>query len=187
MNELIKYLNCFLKLDEETERAVNKYFVKETFKKNDFIVKAGLICPKVYFIKSELVRSFYLEDGREITRWLYDNNQLITIMSSYFLQKPSDDYFQACENTILYSLSFSDEQKLFKYPLFLECHVKQLRLYIAVVSEFQKNYELKTAQEKYSYILKHFPGIIQKAKLQHIASLINVSPETLSRIRASIN
>jgi len=187
MRDLIKYLNNFQELDEDTEQAIRKYFVKETFKKNDFIVKSGSICSKVYFIQSGLIRSFYIENDREITRWIYDDNQLMSLMNSYFLQKPSLDYLQAIENSVLYSISYSDEQKLLKYPLFSECHIKQLRLYITVVSEFQRNYEMKSAQEKYSYILKYFPGLIQKTKLQHIASLLNVSPETLSRIRASIN
>ncbi|MFC0878648.1 Crp/Fnr family transcriptional regulator [Saccharicrinis sp. FJH2] len=186
MIELIKYLNSFQKLDAETEQAINKYFIKETFKKNEFIVKEGAVCTKVYFIESGLVRRFYIKDGREITRWIYDINHLMTMMNSYFLQQPTREYLQACENTVTYSISFSDEQKLLEYPLFAKCHIIQLRLYTATVSEFQKNYDLKTAQEKYSYILKYFPGMIQKAKLQHIASLINVSPETLSRIRASI-
>ena len=187
MIELIKYLNNFQKLDAETEQAIKKYFVKETFRKNDFIVKEGSVCSKVYFIESGLVRRFYFVDGREITRWIYYNNHFMTSMNSYFLQKPTHEYLQACENTVTYTISFSDEQKLLEYPLFAKCHIEQLRRYIAIVSEFHKNYELMTAQEKYLYILKHFPGIIQKAKLQHIASLIKVSPETLSRIRASIN
>jgi len=43
-----------------------------------------------------------------------------------------------------------------------------------------------TAQKKYSYLIEKFPLIIQKAKQKHVASLLNVSPETLSRIRAEI-
>jgi Mn-dependent DtxR family transcriptional regulator len=43
------------------------------------------------------------------------------------------------------------------------------------------------AKEKYLYMIKYFPEIIQKAKLKHIASFLDVSQETLSRIRASIN
>ncbi len=186
MEELINYLNGFQKLDLETEQAVRKYFVQETFKKKDFLVKEGSVCSKVYFIKSGLIRRYYVEEGREITRWIYDSNQLITSMNSYFLREWAHEYLQACENTVVYSISYEDEQKLLEYPLFTKCHIKQLRLYISFVSVFHQNCELMTAHEKYSYILKYFPGIIQKAKVQHIASLLNVTPETLSRIRASI-
>lgn len=48
-------------------------------------------------------------------------------------------------------------------------------------------FRVMNAQEKYIYLLESFPQIILKAKLKHIASLIGVTQETISRIRASIN
>ena len=187
MINLISYLNKFQTLDNATEEAIKKYFVKETFDKNELIVSESTICTKVYYIESGLIRRFYNEDGEEKTKWIYDNNQCITLMSSYFSQKPSRENLQACEKTVVYSISYINEQILLTtYPLFSQCHIKQLRLYISVISEFHQQYELLTAREKYIHLLTHFPEIIQKAKLKHIASLINVSQETLSRIRASI-
>ena len=44
-----------------------------------------------------------------------------------------------------------------------------------------------SAHEKYTYLITYFPQIIQKSKLKYIASLMDVSQETLSRgVRASI-
>jgi CRP-like cAMP-binding protein len=187
MTELIAFINTLQELDFETEQAIKKYFVKETYLKNEFIIEEGKICSKISYIKSGLVRRFYLDDGEEITKWIYTNDQFITSLSSFFEQKPSFEIFQACEETILYSLSYSDEQLLLEYPLFAKFHIKLLRLYLSKLNEFHHSYKLMSAQEKYMYLLHSFPSIIKKAKLKHIASLIDVSPETLSRIRASIN
>ncbi|KIA97187.1 MULTISPECIES: Crp/Fnr family transcriptional regulator [unclassified Flavobacterium] len=187
MTELIAFINTLQELDFETEQAIKKCFVKETYAKNEFIVEEGKICSKISYIKSGLVRRFYLDDGEEITKWIYTNDQFVTSLSSFFEQKPSFEIFQACEETILYSLSYTDEQLLLEYPLFAKFHIKLLRLYLSKLNEFHHSYKLMSAQEKYMYLLHSFPSIIKKAKLKHIASLINVSPETLSRIRASIN
>jgi len=65
--------------------------------------------------------------------------------------------------------------------------MKILRHYLGSLNEFHHRYKLMTAVEKYDYLLKNFPEMIQRAKLKHIASLMDVSQETLSRIRASIN
>ncbi|HJY12502.1 MAG TPA: hypothetical protein VJ304_06920, partial [Flavobacterium sp.] len=89
--------------------------------------------------------------------------------------------------TIVYSLSYSDELILLEYPLFSKFHMRQLRLYLSKINEFHHMFRLMTAQEKYMYLLESFPQIILKAKLKHISSLLGVSQETLSRIRASIN
>ncbi len=187
MDELIKVINTFQELDFETETAIRKYFSVEKFKRNEFIIEEGKICEKVYFIKSGTVRRFCNEEGSEVTKWIYTDKQFITSLSSFFEQKPSFESFQTCEETIVYSLSYSDELILLQYPLFSKFHIKQLRLFLSKINEFHHLFRVMNAQEKYIYLLESFPQIILKAKLKHIASLIGVSQETLSRIRASIS
>jgi signal-transduction protein with cAMP-binding, CBS, and nucleotidyltransferase domain len=187
MRELIHVINGFQELDFETEEAIKKYFIVERFKKDEFIIEEGKVCSKIYFIKSGAVRRFSLEDGVEFTKWIYTDNQFVTSLSSFFEQKPSFESLQTCEETIVYSLLYSDELILLEYPLFSQFHIKQLRLYLSKINEFHHLFRIMNAQEKYTYLLESFPQIILKAKLKHIASLIGVSQETISRIRASIN
>lgn len=187
MKQLIDVINSFQELDDETEQAIKKYFVIEKYKKDEFIIEEGKICRKIYFIKSGTVRRFCFENDTEITKWIYTDNQFITSLSSFFQQKPSFENFQACENTLLYSLSYSDEQILLEYPLFSKFHIKQLRFYLSNINEFHHLFRVMSAQQKYVFLLDSFPQIIIKAKLKYIASLINVNQETLSRIRASIS
>lgn len=187
MNELIDFINGFQKLDTLTEEAIRKYFTIETFGKNELILKQGKVCEKIYFIKSGLVERFTFEDDIKRTNWIYTKNQFFTSLSSFFEQKPSFENFEASETTVVYSLSHKDELTLLEYPLFAKFHIKQLRLYLSKLNEFHHVFRFMTAQQKYSFLLAHFPEMIKKAKLKHIASLIGVSQETLSRIRASIN
>lgn len=187
MTELINVINSFQKLDFETEQAVKKYFVEQKFDKNDFLIEESKVCKNVYFIKSGSVRRFCFENGIEVTKWIYTEQQFITSLSSFFDQKPSFENFQACDKTVVYALSYADEEILLQYPLFSKFHIKQLRFYLSRINEFHHLFRVMTAQEKYLFLLKSFPQIILKSKLKHIASLIGVSQETLSRIRASIN
>lgn len=91
---------------------------------------------------------------------------------------------QACEPTSVLSLSFEGEQQLLTYPHFLQFHLKLLHTILVAVIDFHQSFKLMNAQEKYAYLMANFPEMIQKSKLKHIASLLNVSQETLSRIRA---
>ncbi|MFC0780751.1 Crp/Fnr family transcriptional regulator [Flavobacterium sp. HJSW_4] len=186
MKDLIQIINSFQELDLDTELAIRKSFVEETFKKGELLVEETKICDKIYFVKSGAIRRFCIEDGEEVTKWIYTDNQFVTSMSSFFEQKPSFENFQTCEETIVYSLSYSDEQALLEYPLFVKFHIKQLRYYLSKINEFNHLFRLMTAEKKYLFLLESFPQIIKKAKLKHVASLIGVSQETLSRIRASI-
>jgi len=186
MKDLIQIINSFQELDLDTELAIRKSFVEETFKKGELLVEETKICDKIYFVKSGAIRRFCIEDGEEVTKWIYTDNQFVTSMSSFFEQKPLFENFQTCEETIVYSLSYSDEQALLEYPLFVKFHIKQLRYYLSKINEFNHLFRLMTAEKKYLFLLESFPQIIKKAKLKHVASLIGVSQETLSRIRASI-
>ena len=177
----------FQELDNETEQAIRDLYIEETYKKDEFIVEPDKICSKVFFIKSGLVRRFFINKGKDVTIWIYCSNQMATSMPSFFLQKPAYEYLQACEDTVTYSLSFQNEQLLLEYPLFAKFQLKLLRAYLSGVDEVNYKFKLMTAKEKYTYLLKYFPEIIQKTKLKYIASFLDVSQETLSRIRASIN
>ena len=186
MEELLEFINSIHKIDVETEDAVRKYFVYESFKKNEFLTEKDRICKKTYFILSGLVRRYYInENGKDNTVWIYFDNQLVTDVGSYFSQKPSLGYLQACDPTRVLSLSFENEQKLLAYPEFLQFHLKLIRTLLVAVITFHQTYKLMNAQEKYAYLMANFPEMIQKSKLKHIATLLNVSPETLSRIRAA--
>jgi signal-transduction protein with cAMP-binding, CBS, and nucleotidyltransferase domain len=186
MKELIRFINMFQELDHETEQAIKNFHIEETYKKNEFIVEPGKICSKVVFIKSGLVRRFFMHDGADVTIWIYCNNQMATSMPSFFWQKPAYEYLQACEDTITYSLSYQNEQLLLEYPLYAKFQLKLLRIYLSGVDETNYRFKLMTAKEKYTFLLTYHPEIIKKAKLKHIASFLDVSQATLSRIRASI-
>jgi len=187
MIELINFIKRFQELDHETEQAIIKCHKEESYKKDEFIVEEGKICSKVVFIKSGLVRRFFIQDGQDFTIWIYCKNQMATSMPSFFWQKPAYEYLQACEDTVVYSLSYENEQLLMKYPLYVKFQLQLLRVYLSGVDEANYRLRLMTAKEKYNYMLTHFPEIIQKSKLKHIASFLGVSQETLSRIRTSIN
>jgi CRP-like cAMP-binding protein len=187
MIELIHFINKFQQLDSETENAVKMHFIEETYEKDEYLVEKGKVCSKVFFIKSGFVRRFFIKDEQEVTIWFYVSNQMTTSMPSFFEQKPAYEYLQASEDTVVFSLSFHDEQKLLdEYSLFAKFHLKQLRYYLAGLDEVNYRLKIMTAKEKYMMILALAPEIIQKAKLKHIASFLDVSQETLSRIRALI-
>jgi hypothetical protein len=90
-------------------------------------------------------------------------------------------------DTSVYSITYHNDLKLLEeYQLFIKFHIKQLRYYLASIDEINYRFKLMTAKERYVTMLTFVPEIIPKSKLKHIASLLDISQETLSLIRASI-
>lgn len=186
MNKLIEVINSFQKLDSTTEDAIRGFFVEEKFMKNEFLVEEHKICTKVYFIKSGAVRRFCFENDEEVTKWIYIDNQFITSMSSFFEQNLLLKFFRLVKKQLSIHYHILMNNFYWSILYFLKFHLKQLRYYLSRINEFHHLFRVMTAEKKYLFLLESFPQIIQKAKLKHIASLIGVSQETLSRIRASI-
>jgi CRP-like cAMP-binding protein len=187
VEDLIRFIRTYNEIDKKTEEAIVDRFTLEKFEKNEYILEKGKVCSKVSFIKSGLVRRYYVNEGEESTIWLYHDKHWISSQASYYLKKPSFEFLQACVETTLYSLSYENEQELLKLPQFKDFLLNFMRLSLAAFDEFHFIFETMSAGKKYQYLLDNFPLIIQKAKQMHIASLLNISQETLSRIRSAIN
>ena len=68
--------------------------------------------------------------------------------------------------------------------VFLELDFLMTEYYALILEE--KLFELSTqnATQRYEVLIKKSPHVVQQVQLTHIASYLNVSLETLSRIRA---
>lgn len=53
--------------------------------------------------------------------------------------------------------------------------------------ETKKMLYLRTAKERYEWFMKEYPGLIDKVNHAKIASFLNITPVTLSRVRNQVN
>lgn len=184
MQQLIQYINQYTPLDKDAENALRDKVEFEFYCKNEFILEQNQKSNKIWFLKSGLVRKFYLHEGKEITSWIHSENEMFTSMHSYFHQKPSQEYIQAIEKSELISITYQNSLELNKYPQMAIFSNKLITEQFAAIDEISKKFSLMSAKEKYDKLSEIAPQIIQRAKLGYIASIMGVSQETLSRIRS---
>jgi CRP-like cAMP-binding protein len=184
MENLIRFINQYTRLDQNTEHALRALVESESYIKNEYLLREGQVCNKVWFILAGSVRKFYHHEGKEITTWIHFENEMFTCLSSYFQQQPSEENLQACENTKLLSISYANSLKLNKYPQmssFSKLHIEQQ---FSVIDNVSRKFSQMSAADKYNALSEMAPALIKRAKLGYIASIMGVSQETLSRIRA---
>ncbi len=183
MQQLINYINKYSKLDQEAIRFLKKYAGFEIFRKNQFILKPDQYCNKVWFIKSGMVRNYYLNDSNEITSWIHFEDELFTALDSYFGSVPTNEYYQACEDTELISLTKENSEKLEQFPQFSRFSNKLLEEQMTLIVTGTEKMKTMSAMEKYNYLYTVAPKLFKRAKQAHIASIMGITPETFSRIR----
>jgi CRP-like cAMP-binding protein len=182
-----KYLNNLCPMNDETFNLSLDYLNKMTLKKNEHFIREGIICNHIAFINKGLLRIYYLKDGIEIITCFCKENSLTSSFDSFINRTLSKEYIQALENAELITLSYENLQKLYKLSpdwqkvsrLLTERECLRLSDRLTLLS-------FETAKEKYLNLLETQPEIIQRVSIQHIASYLGISRETLSRIRSQI-
>lgn len=184
MDEFINYIKQYIFLSEEAEQEIRGLAKEKEYQKGDFLIEEGKTCNRLYFLTKGVCRAYFYQKGKDITHWVYPNGNMITSWHSYILRKPSSEYIELTEDSALVSLSYDDWQELYqKYPELERFGRLVIEEQIALIDDFYKGYYFLSAKEKYNLLIANFPSITQIANLGHIASMLGISQETLSRIR----
>lgn len=149
------------------------------------LVEAGQVSNKMYFIDKGLLRGYYLKEDKDITTWLMPEGEFVISILSFYTRQPTYEYIELLEDSELWYISYDKLQKA--YQLFPEFNLigRTLTERYYVLSEYRSYYlRMHTAEERLRLLLNDFPTILARVKHRHVASLLGITPETLSRILA---
>jgi len=185
MNTLIKHIKTTLPVSESLEKALSEKFKPISPPKNTLILKEGQYCRKLYFLAQGTARTFYLQNGKDVTSWIYRDEQFFSSWFSFLRKEASFENIEVLEESVLYEISYDDLQSLYsEFPEFDRYGRLLIEDQFSFLDLYSKGYMFMTAKEKYNMLLSHFPDLPQRVNLGHIASLLGISQETLSRIRS---
>jgi CRP-like cAMP-binding protein len=148
---------------------------------------AGEVSKYLYYIAEGSARSFYIRENRDITVSFSLEGEFVTAMHSFITRSPSYETIETLEKSLLYRISYSDLQDCFKnFPDLERVYRMILEKYYIALEEQMIFSKFKSARERYLELMEKKPKIIQRASVGHIASFLDMTIETLSRVRAKI-
>lgn len=175
-------------MDDATFNLSADFLKVANIKKNDYLLRVGRRCNKIAYVDKGLFRSFYFKDGNEVTTCFCRENSVAASFESFVNQTASKENIQALENSTIVTLSFQGITKLYELSSQWQSVGRLLTEKECFrLTERASALSFETALKKYKSILENQPEIIQRVSIQHIASYIGVSRETLSRIRSKIS
>ena len=184
IEKLIARLNGLHPMSEELAQKIMSITRITSHPKKTTLLKEGEVNNHICMVISGLVRSYYLNEEKEITSRLMDEGFIITSWISFYTRKPGSEFIETQEDTTLACVHYNDIQKLYEeFPEFNIIGRKQVE-YSFYMSEVRTRMLRKnTAEEKYKFFLENHPTLIQRVSLKHIATYLGMNEETLSRIR----
>lgn len=184
--EFSEYLKNIANHSDSSEEDLKNLIEPKKFSKGDLLFRQGEICRHVYYIEKGLVRVYYYSDsGKEVTAWFSAENTLVTAIDSFYYHRPTQDYCEVLEDSVIYPISFSELEIILNNE-----KGGRLAFYILYeitrkMTEFISNIKFQSAEERYKALIKEYPTIQQRTSLGHIASYLGITQETLSRIRGN--
>ncbi|WP_308234783.1 Crp/Fnr family transcriptional regulator [uncultured Prevotella sp.] len=160
--------------------------VPQKYAKGEMILKEGDICRQFLYIDKGLVRQFYFKHGKEVTEHLGQEQTIVMCIESLFKEEPTKLQVEALEPTTVYALPKADLERVAMHNVNIQILYRKMLEESLIVSQIHADLvRFETAQDRYKKLCKLCPQVVLRAPLVYIASYLQMTPETLSRVRAS--
>ncbi|MBL6988786.1 MAG: Crp/Fnr family transcriptional regulator [Bacteriovoracaceae bacterium] len=179
----VKYLSQLHPLDPQIQQLVSKLLWVRTFKKGEIFIKDGEVAKEFGFIIKGLARGYYLTKDRvELTKSIWWEGHFMSSYRSLLLNKPSNHYVQALEETTCLMAAWSDFVDIAKGNYSLQVILKKINEQQYLEKE-EREYQFMTMSliERYRALLEQNPGIEKRIPQLYLASYLGTTPSSLSR------
>ncbi len=183
--KLIYHIREWVELSESDEKLVLKALDPTTIRKKKDLLVPGEVCRYVWFIVSGAIRSYYVDEkGVEHIFQLSLENNWISDLESFFAQKPANCYIESLEDSTLLRISYERLETLYAEVPKLERYFRILfqRAYINALQRLNAT-KWNTAEDRYNDMVRENCTILHRVPQTYIASVLGITPESLSRIR----
>jgi len=187
MTELETYIqSTFGVANRDLEIIVSK-FKPSKLAKGEYWLKSGSACNKLSFIGSGLMRIYVNMDGREVTQWISTKGYFVTDLSSLVFQVPARWTIQALTDCEIYTIDRDTYNNLGKeIPQWYLLDKLFIAKCFTMLEDRIFSHLYMTAEERYEMLFEKQPELFNQVPLQYLASMLGMTPETMSRIRKRV-
>ena len=113
-------------------------------------------------------------------------NSIVMCIESLFKEKPSHLQIVALEPSVIYAMPRQQLEKVAMKSLNIQILYRKILEESLIQSQIHADMmRFESAQSKYAKLVKLQPQLVLRAPLVYIASYLQMTPETLSRVRTS--
>ncbi len=154
--------------------------------KGELVFPEGQVCNAMYFVEKGMVRQFYYKNKKDVTEHFSYEGRIVFCIESFLKQEPSRLMVETLENSILYAIPYEDLHMLMSYNQeVMSLYRKILEHALISSQEHADSQRFENAAERYNRLLRTKPEIILRAPMVYVASFLQMTPETLSRVRST--
>ncbi len=172
--------------DEEWELCKNSFRPKRMLKRQ-FLLQEGDVCRDLTFVEKGALYSYSVDSkgNQHVIRFAFEGWWMANLQS-FFTGEPTRLNIEVFEDSELLMLDKQNHDRLInEVPAYERYHrIIVQNAYVALQQRVENALGL-TAEEKYARLIEQNPEFMHRVPLNLVASYLGITPETLSRVRAS--
>jgi CRP-like cAMP-binding protein len=156
-----------------------------SFKKNHEIIKEGEIAEYFYFIYKGIIKVYFYKNDKPVVERFEQEGGLFGGNFTHLTKKPGTHIYESIEDVVLLRIKYAELDDLCKK------HHEIERLYRVSMEIFHTGYVERlssfkslSSEERYHEFVQQYGNITNRVPLKDIANYLDMTPETLSRIRS---
>ena len=156
------------------------------YAKNEMILREGETCTNIYWVVKGLVRQFYYKNGKEVTEYMATESSIVMCIESLFMEQPTHLQIKAIEPSVLIALPKAYLEAVAMKGVNIQILYRKILEESLILSQVHADMlRFESAQDRYQKLIKRQPQLVLRAPLVYIASYLQMTPETLSRVRTA--
>lgn len=188
--DLAKSFRKIYHIEDSSLERLQASLSRKTFAKGERIITQGNVSDNLFIIEEGIVRCFYedIEEATETTLLFGIEGNLFTSLASVVYDQPSQTSYEALSDVTVLYISFDEFWKLCdECPDLMrwQTHYQLYQLYT-----LEKRATLTGIGDAYTrymqYIKMRGADTLTRIPLKYVSQYLNISQETLSRIRSRI-
>ena len=157
------------------------------FARGENVVSEGEVCVAIYYVERGLLREYYYKNNKEVTEYLAVDGNVFMCIESLFQNEPSKLIVEALEPSVVYALPKDRLEEVALHNVNIQILYRKILEESLIISQRRADLlRFESAKDRYRKLCKLNPKVIMKTPLVYIASYLQMTPETLSRVRSAV-
>jgi CRP-like cAMP-binding protein len=179
------YLKKFVSITEqEFKDYMLPYLTERSFGKKEIVSKEGEVEEYLNFIVQGLARKYYVQDNTEVNTQISHEGHFIHAQESFHSRQLSEYFIETIEPTTFVSITYNNLEKVYAQNIKLERLGRLVITYTMVQKDrWQMQMVKLSPRERFLFFIERHPDLLQRVPQKHLASFLNIQPETFSRFK----
>lgn len=184
MEQLKAQFKDYFNINDNNLDSLLGLFEIKTLDKGDFYLHSESYCKELAFIKEGIIRISADYDGKDVTQWISTKGYYVCDLDSFLFNTKTRWNITALTTTTLYSISKTNYDRIYQIIPDWNLKEKQFIVHCFTILENRVFQFLSmNAEERYHHYFNNNKELFNQIPIKYIASILGITPETLSRIR----